>query len=360
MNQSENRGRTGLGLRRQQQQQQEQQQQQNQQQQNQQQQQQHQQHGPQASTPASELPLHQGQRNAKRKMSDIALFASSTAATVTSAFTHHVPAPRSGQFNIAAELLNFQDGKKRDDDSSTHHHHHHHHHHGKQKRFQVRLPSRLLIILALIFLVLPVLIFLRKEAHIHEDHHDTAHYKAEKFINVDTESILNQFGAQVAHTNSNITASSDDIHNNEQKQINEDQPHVDEDTLSSDTTKSIILNDGIGHKNSNHTSLDHRDVGNIQAITVNENDDTEKEEEKAEADSLNKDIMEEDNIIIDNNNNNNGKPEDLISDNILHNSTTIERLTDGGESHDTDIDEIDSTDDVHRERNFTANRNLNK
>jgi hypothetical protein len=41
-------------------------------------------------------------------------------------------------------------------------------------------------------MVVPLLIFFYKEAHIHENH-DEAHFKPEKFINVDTHDVLSHF-----------------------------------------------------------------------------------------------------------------------------------------------------------------------
>jgi hypothetical protein len=61
-----------------------------------------------------------------------------------------------------------------------------------KKKFQVNVPTRLLSILGLVFLLIPVLVFLYKEAHIHEDRHK-AHYHAEKFVNVDSKHAMAHF-----------------------------------------------------------------------------------------------------------------------------------------------------------------------
>ena len=61
-----------------------------------------------------------------------------------------------------------------------------------KKKFQVKVPTRMLIILALVFVVVPVLIFLYKEAHIHENHHE-AHFKTKKFIGVDSKDTFKHF-----------------------------------------------------------------------------------------------------------------------------------------------------------------------
>ena len=60
-----------------------------------------------------------------------------------------------------------------------------------KNKFQDKEPTRMLIILALVFVVVPVLIFLYKEAHIHENHHE-ATFKTKKFQNLPT-SIFSNF-----------------------------------------------------------------------------------------------------------------------------------------------------------------------
>lgn len=81
-----------------------------------------------------------------------------------------VPAPpRSGNFGLPVD-------NDKDD------------YHGKRK-YRVNLPTRMLFILAMVFVAVPLLVFFYKEVHIHEDH-DHAHYKAEKFVNVDTNQML--------------------------------------------------------------------------------------------------------------------------------------------------------------------------
>jgi hypothetical protein len=61
-----------------------------------------------------------------------------------------------------------------------------------KRRFRVNLPKPILAILVLVFVVVPLLIFFYKEVHIHENH-DEAHFKPEKFINVDTHDVLSHF-----------------------------------------------------------------------------------------------------------------------------------------------------------------------
>jgi len=48
-----------------------------------------------------------------------------------------------------------------------------------------------MVVLTLVFLILPGLIFIQRELHIHD--HNTSHYKTEKFVNVDTKEVWNDF-----------------------------------------------------------------------------------------------------------------------------------------------------------------------
>lgn len=61
-----------------------------------------------------------------------------------------------------------------------------------KRKYQVNVPTRLLTILGFVFLLIPVLIFLYKEAHINDGKHE-AHYHAEKFVNVDKREVMAHF-----------------------------------------------------------------------------------------------------------------------------------------------------------------------
>jgi len=61
-----------------------------------------------------------------------------------------------------------------------------------KRRFQVKVPYGLMIVLALVFLILPGLIFIHKELHIHDEHYQS-HFKTEKYINVDTKGVWDNF-----------------------------------------------------------------------------------------------------------------------------------------------------------------------
>jgi hypothetical protein len=144
------------------------------------------------------LPLHQ--RAAKRKVGDANFLPPPGVAASVNAETP----PRSGQFNLAAALmenLDFLGGGSNNNNNHDKKPPTKRHAHSPKRKFQVEIPSRLLIILAMVFLIAPILIFLHKEAHIHEDH-DRAHYKAEKFVNVDTDAVLSQFRANATSARS--------------------------------------------------------------------------------------------------------------------------------------------------------------
>ncbi|KAL3933422.1 MAG: hypothetical protein SGARI_003714 [Bacillariaceae sp.] len=146
---------------------------------------------PSTPTPASVemLPLHQRSAKAKRKASDAAGLLSNGAIEGP---------PRSGQFSLTAALMDNLDflGSSSNDKKSSRKHHHPHPSSPKRK-FQVEIPRKLMIILAAVFLIAPLLTFLHKEAHIHENH-DEAHYKPERFVNVDADAVLSQFRAKNA------------------------------------------------------------------------------------------------------------------------------------------------------------------
>lgn len=61
-----------------------------------------------------------------------------------------------------------------------------------KKIFRVNVPVKLLVTLGLVFVLIPVLIFLHKELHIHEDHHQP-HFRQQKFVNVDQKQAMAHF-----------------------------------------------------------------------------------------------------------------------------------------------------------------------
>jgi hypothetical protein len=56
-----------------------------------------------------------------------------------------------------------------------------------KRKFRVKIPTRLLRYVVLVFLIVPLILFAHREGHIHDDKN---HYKAEHFNKVDTQDIL--------------------------------------------------------------------------------------------------------------------------------------------------------------------------
>lgn len=84
------------------------------------------------------------------------------------------PAPQSGGLPTLFHKFDVRDRK----DASA------------KRRFRVNLPKPMLVVLTVIFLIVPMLIFFYKEVHMG---HNEAHYKSEKFINVDTHDVMSHF-----------------------------------------------------------------------------------------------------------------------------------------------------------------------
>ncbi|CAJ1949330.1 unnamed protein product [Cylindrotheca closterium] len=68
-----------------------------------------------------------------------------------------------------------------------------------KKKFQVNVPTRMLVILGFVFCLMPLLVFFYKEKHLHEDHHEP-HFKQHKFVNVDKEQAMANFVVNQNHT----------------------------------------------------------------------------------------------------------------------------------------------------------------
>jgi hypothetical protein len=98
--------------------------------------------------------------------------------------------PRSGQLTLPPRL-HFGGGKGDDD----------------KHKYRVSLPTNMILVLAVVFVIVPLLIFFYKEVHIHEDHH-YPHYKSEKFINVDTHDVMSHFRDNHHHQSSRSHSSS--------------------------------------------------------------------------------------------------------------------------------------------------------
>jgi hypothetical protein len=117
-----------------------------------------------------------------------------------------------------------------------------------KKKFQVNVPTRLLAILGLVFLLIPVFVFLYKEAHIHEDHHK-AHYHAEKFVNVDSKHAMAHFLDN--HNKTTKTSSNDE----EDRMIHGEDTHGNSTDTHGNSTKTMLRHNT---RHSFHNSTDER------------------------------------------------------------------------------------------------------
>jgi hypothetical protein len=99
-----------------------------------------------------------------------------------------------------------------------------------KRRFQVKVPTKLLGVLALIFILIPGLIFLHKEIHIHEDHYES-HFRTEKYIHVNTDEMFSKFRLATNQTDATTTTTSTIQHH-----------HNDEEEKDTSTDASSILN----------------------------------------------------------------------------------------------------------------------
>jgi hypothetical protein len=89
---------------------------------------------------------------------------------------HVSPPPRSGQsLFLPSSMLQYS---VRDKTAAA-----------AKRRYNVNIPTRMIVILVLVFMIAPLMIFFYKEFHIHDDHNEP-HFKPEKFVNVDTNDVL--------------------------------------------------------------------------------------------------------------------------------------------------------------------------
>lgn len=87
-----------------------------------------------------------------------------------------------------------------------------------KKKFQVNVPTKMLCILGLIFLLMPISVFWYKEKHIHEDHHNP-HFRQQKFVNVDQKQALAHFKENQNNETSDMTSRDDPPESNKNQQL---------------------------------------------------------------------------------------------------------------------------------------------
>lgn len=88
-----------------------------------------------------------------------------------------------------------------------------------KKKFQVNVPTKMLVILGLVFFFAPLSVFFYKEKHLHENHDHEPHFKQQKFVNVDKEQALAHF---VENQNQTSEITSVDEHQTSDKTSRDD------------------------------------------------------------------------------------------------------------------------------------------
>mmetsp|Transcript_18541 Transcript_18541/g.45924 ORF Transcript_18541/g.45924 Transcript_18541/m.45924 type:complete len:186 (-) Transcript_18541:68-625(-) len=91
-----------------------------------------------------------------------------------------------------------------------------------KKKFQVNVPTRMLVVLGLVFVLMPMSVFFYKEKHLHEDHHEP-HFKQQKFVNVDKKQALAHF---VENQNQTSEMTSVDENQTSEKTSKDDPPEA--------------------------------------------------------------------------------------------------------------------------------------
>jgi len=116
-----------------------------------------------------------------------------------------------------------------------------------KRRFQVKVPCRLLAVLLLVFLIVPGLIFLQKEMHIHEDHYES-HYKTEKYVNVKTEEVFSVWKFRMATINQTTM-------------VQDDEENYSTDTSSilviPTSTETVVANNTNNNRDVNHAHVEN-------------------------------------------------------------------------------------------------------
>jgi hypothetical protein len=139
-----------------------------------------------------------------------------------------------------------------------------------KRRFQVKVPTKILIVLALVFLFIPGLIFLHKEMHIHEDHYES-HFKTEKYIHVNTDEVFSKFRFATNQTDTTTTIQHHDDNDEEVEDTSTDTSSI----LNINAIDAVVIN--------NHTisTISGSGSGSGDMDHV-EGDETERDESKLE------------------------------------------------------------------------------
>lgn len=121
-----------------------------------------------------------------------------------------------------------------------------------KRRFQVKVPTKILIVLALVFLFIPGLIFLHKEMHIHEDHYES-HFKTEKYIHVNTDEVFSKFRFATNQTDTTTTIQHHDDNDEEVEDTSTDTSSI----LNINAVDSVVINNHTINTISGSGDMDH-------------------------------------------------------------------------------------------------------
>lgn len=116
-----------------------------------------------------------------------------------------------------------------------------------KRRFQVKVPTKLLGALALVFILIPGLIFLHKEIHIHEDHYES-HFRTEKYIDVNTDEMFSKFRLATNQTDTTTTTTTTSIQHHDNDEEEKDTSNVvDTVVINNHTINTISGSDDMDH-----------------------------------------------------------------------------------------------------------------
>lgn len=183
--------------------------------------------------------------------------------------------PRSGQFGVLPQYNNTE----KDD-------------HNK-RRYRVNVPYRMLCVLAMVFLLIPLLIFFYKETHIHKEHD---HFKPERYVNVNTQDVLSKFSNHAAQAKLQSTV---DEKEDEKKSVSsldkdeeeEDHQKVSVDSASEDKVVRVVDEESASLAENEDKEI-HENDGQSDEKDVDKDSDTEGQDVAENNDDLQQQVEE--------------------------------------------------------------------
>lgn len=125
-----------------------------------------------------------------------------------------------------------------------------------KRRFQVKVPTKLLGALALVFILIPGLIFLHKEIHIHEDHYES-HFRTEKYIDVNTDEMFSKFRLATNQTDTTTTTTTTSIQHHDNDEEEKDTSTDISSILNINVVDSVVINNHTINTISGSDDMDH-------------------------------------------------------------------------------------------------------